>query len=340
MTSPRPADERTPGRYCTVDPLDRPLDVPTTVDDDAPAYTPDLVRELRQAYDDEGYVVVRGVLDADTCAAANTAFDRDVKPDPRPYYRLSGRPERHVMTEHGFMRDGIRDVQSLDPRRAPSMRRVGTETVTHPALTDLVAAVLDAPAQVVQTMYFEGNPATQPHQDTYYLDAEEQGRMVAAWIATEDIAPGAGRFYVAAGSHRADLPGNAGPHAITDHHDRYLAAVADLLRTDVHPIHAPALAAGDVLLWNARTVHGSLPTSQPERSRRSFTAHFIPASSRFLQWQHRIVPLELSVVNGTPVHHPKDVSRLKHRARYLVETRAPGVAAAVKARASRRVVRP
>ncbi|HEY4376983.1 MAG TPA: hypothetical protein VGM93_07480, partial [Acidimicrobiales bacterium] len=108
---------------------------------------------------------------------------------------------------------------------------------------------------------------------------------------------------------------------------------------DVHEIHSPALAAGDVLLWSARTVHGSLPTSQPDRSRRSFTAHFIPDSTRFLQWHHRIVPLELTTVNGTRVHHPKDVTRLKHRARYLMETRAPRLSANAKAALSRRVLR-
>ena len=39
---------------------------------------------------------------------------------------------------------------------------------------------------------------------------------------------------------------------------------------------APALSKGDVLFWAAKTIHGSLRTTQPTRSRRSFTAHFIP----------------------------------------------------------------
>ncbi|MCU1455589.1 MAG: Phytanoyl-CoA dioxygenase [Acidimicrobiales bacterium] len=327
-----------PGRHATLDPLGRPLEVPATAADDASGFAADDVERLRQAYDEDGYVVVRGVVSVTRCEAANRAFDQDVKGDPRPYYRLSGRPEHHVLTAQGLMRDGIRDVQSLDPRRAPNMRRAGSDAVTDPALAALVASVLGEPAQVVQTMYFEGNPATQPHQDTYYLDAERRGRMVAAWIATEDISPGAGRFYVAAGSHRAELPGNAGATAIADHHDRYLAAVEDLLRRGAHQIHAPALATGDVLLWNARTVHGSLPTTQPDRSRRSFTAHFIPQTERFLQWQHRIVPLELTTVNGTPVHHPKDLLRPKHRVRYVAETCAPTLAAKAKAAIARRLL--
>ena len=42
-------------------------------------------------------------------------------------------------------------------------------------------------------MLFEGNPTTWPHQDTYYLDSERIGGMTAAWIAVEDIKPGAGK---------------------------------------------------------------------------------------------------------------------------------------------------
>ena len=50
-------------------------------------------------------------------------------------------------------------------------------------------------------MYFDGNPVTWPHQDIYYLDAEEIGRMTSAWVAVEDIAPDAGRFFVYPKSH-------------------------------------------------------------------------------------------------------------------------------------------
>ena len=36
-------------------------------------------------------------------------------------------------------------------------------------------------------MYFEGNSATWEHQDTYYLDSEKVGCMIAGWIALENI---------------------------------------------------------------------------------------------------------------------------------------------------------
>jgi phytanoyl-CoA hydroxylase len=84
---------------------------------------------------------------------------------------------------------------------------------------------------------------------------------------------------------------------------------------------APALSKGDVLFWGAKTIHGSLRTTEPTRSRRSFTAHFIPDGSRFLQFQTRIRPLKTEHINGMRVHHPKDLSKAANRVVFFFETR-------------------
>ena len=63
-----------------------------------------------------------------------------------------------------------------------------------------------------------------------------------------------------------------------------------------------------------------------QSSRRSFptlydTAHFILDRSRFLQYHARIKPLKTELVDGTKVHHPKDLSNATNRAILFVETR-------------------
>jgi phytanoyl-CoA hydroxylase len=324
----------------TKDPIGRPLSVPATVADDPGArFAPEDLAGITRYYGEHGYAVVAGVVPAERCRRANQAFDREAKPDPQPFYRLSGVPEKHRLTSTGFMEDGIRDVQSLWRRRHGDFRQASLDVLTHPAVCDLVTGVLGETPKIVQTMYFEGNPATQPHQDTYYLDGERLGSMVAAWVACEDIAPGAGRFWVCPGSHRIELPGNNGEYNIAEHHDRYLEAVTAAMRATPLEVRAPALATGDVLLWSARTIHGSLATASPDRSRRSFTAHYIPDSSPFLQWQRRVVPLQLTNVSGIDVHHPKDQNRRRHRVRYHIETRLPGPAATAKRVVSARLLR-
>ncbi len=324
--------------YRSVDPLGRAIHVPASpADDPTPAFRVDQAGEFAAYYREHGYVVVRGVLALDRCERANRAFDAEVKGDGRAFYRLSGRPEPHRRTDAGFMLQGLRDVQSLDRRHHRAFRSAALNVVTAPDLGRIVAAVLGRAGTVVQTMYFEGNPATEPHQDTHYLDAEDVGTMVAAWVATEDISPGAGRFYVCPGSHRSDLPLNRAGFNVVEHEPAYRAAVRDAMVD--REVRAPALAAGDVLLWSSRTIHGSLPTSQPDRSRRSFTAHFIPDGSRFVQWHRRIVPLDLTLVQGVAVHHPKDLNRLRHRARYHAEQRFPGAMATAKRTVARYLFR-
>ena len=71
----------------------------------------------------------------------------------------------------------------------------------------------------------QGNPVTWPRQDTYYL-----ARKSAAWVATEDIASGAGRFFVYPKSHLIDMARNGGNFDIAFHHDRYRELVKWVIR--------------------------------------------------------------------------------------------------------------
>jgi phytanoyl-CoA hydroxylase len=98
---------------------------------------------------------------------------------------------------------------------------------------------------------------TWPHQDTYYLDAEEIGRMTAAWVAVEDIAPSAGPFFVYPKSHLIDMAKNGGDFDIAFHHERYKEFVKQVIGDHALVCRAPALSKGDVLFWAARTIHAA-----------------------------------------------------------------------------------
>ena len=302
----------------------RTIAIPVAKEDDHPYFTLDQPSDFRRYYDENGYVVVRGLLPPEACDRATSSFEFEVKPFEGFMYRqASGNPERHMFTNEGFMLNSILNVQSLDRRHFPGFREAGLALVTHATMQRAVSAILGEPSKVVQIMYFEGNPVTWPHQDTYYLDAEELGRMAAAWIAVEDIAPGAGRFFVYPRSHLIDMAKNGGAFDIAFHHQRYKELVKHVIAEQGLVCRAPALRKGDVLFWAAKTIHGSLQTTQPSRSRRSFTAHFIPDQSRLLQYQTRVRPLKTELVNGVRVHHPKDLSRAVNRAVLRVETRFP-----------------
>jgi phytanoyl-CoA hydroxylase len=317
------------------------VDIPTLPGDETIAYpTMSDPAAVRAYYEREGYVVLRGLVDAGTCDQVRAVFGDEVKPFGGYIYRqASANPERHVLTEHGYMLNSILNVHAVDPRHFPRFRRSGTDLITLPVVQEAVRAILGEPGKIVQSMYFEGNPATWAHQDTYYLDSEKLGLMVGAWIALEDIAPGAGRFFIYPRSHLVDLGLNRGSLSIASNHAGYKQLVLDAIRKHGLECRAPALNKGDLLFWSSKTIHGSMETTQPERSRSSVTAHYIPASTRFLQYQTRIKPLNLSTINGMQVHTPKDMARPVQRLVMGLESRFPTAFTSLKRAAVRVVTR-
>jgi phytanoyl-CoA hydroxylase len=296
--------------------------------------------EVRRYYADHGYVVVRGLVPAAVCDAARAAFVAEIKPYPGYLYRqASANPERHVLTPEGHVLNSLLNIQDVGRRRFPRFWEAGMAVVTAPSLQRAVASLLGEPGRVVQSMYFDGNPSTWAHQDTYYLDARPLGAMTAAWVALEPIHPGAGRFYVYPGSHRIDMAKNGGDFDIAFNHDRYKALVLDVIRRKGLQCHAPALATGDVLFWSSRTIHGSLATTAPKYSRSSVTAHFIPRSAPFLQYQVRERALQLQTINGVEVHCPKDQDRWTKRAVMRFETLLPSPYKAAKRAAVKMLTR-
>jgi phytanoyl-CoA hydroxylase len=310
--------------YTLTDPVGSSLNVPSTPRDDLEYFTVGDSAAIKSYYDKYGYVVVRGLIPKDLLDTSKAAFDDEVLPTKRFIYRqATANPERHAFTPNGFMLNSILNVHSMDPRHFLGFREASERVLSHSAMQDALDAVLGEPGKLVQSMYFHGNPATWPHQDTYYLDSAQIGSMTGAWIAAEDIAPGAGRFFVYPGSHKIDMQKNGGNFDIAFNHDRYKQLVNDLIKEKGLECRAPALASGDVLFWNSKTIHGSLATSQPEHSRRSFTGHYIPQSHQFLQFQSRIKSLELVDVNGMQFSRAKDQTKVTNRAVLFVESTFP-----------------
>lgn len=308
------------------------LSIPVSVADDTdPAFRMDELDAARDYYDDQGYVVLRGVIPGECCDAAHARFLQDVKPYPGFLYRqATARAQRHVFADSGYMLNSLINLQDNNQPRFSKFRDAVMAALTHDHLSRAAGRLLGEPGKIVQTMYFEGNPETWAHQDSYYLDAETPGRMTAAWVALEDIRPGAGRFYIYPKSHKAAEVPSDGPMDVAYNHDRYKAWVLDLIEANTLECRAPALAKGDVIFWNAKTIHGSLRTTEPEASRNSLTAHLIPDSQRFLQLRSRIRPLRLKTINGVSVHHPKDQDRLLNRLIFAFECHFPWAAYTLK----------
>lgn len=306
------------------DPLNRDVEIPVNVLPGSDSYSALTSPEaIKHYFDQHGYVVLRNVISGKLCDEVLQYFRQEVKPYKGYIYRqASANPEKHVFNPNGHMLNAVLNVQSLQTRLFPGFKKKSLEVLTNEYLITVIRKVMGDDPALVQSMYFEGNPATWAHQDSYYLDSEKFN-MVAAWVALEDIAPEAGRFYVCPGTHKIDMEKNGGNFDIAFNHDRYKELIRNMMAQNRIRISAPALNKGDIMLWHAKTIHGSLETTNPLFSRHSFTAHYIPRSERFLQFQRIIKPMSLKTINGIGVNHPKDLDNITSRMILFAETSFP-----------------
>lgn len=282
---------------------------------------PDDAAAFREWFEREGYVVVRNAVPAALCEAGITAFHKEVLPDRRGFFErhASGRYERHVLTEAGFMKYPIMNLQDLPGKKYAAFRKAGLDVLTQPRIQQAIQALCDEPGRMVHTMYFDGNQTTWAHRDGHYIDSGQAGCMIGVWVAAEDIHPGAGRFFVLPRSHKMAVPGEQGdPNS-----DAYKKSMAEFVRSGPLDCLSPVLRQGDLLLWNSMVIHGSLPTSDTRQSRRSFTAHYVPRSHPY-RWNVRPhASMRSMVVNQVEVILHSDDDTWPKRLRNAVRAELP-----------------
>jgi phytanoyl-CoA hydroxylase len=252
-----------------------------------------------------GYAIVRGLMPRAACDAVRAAFAAEVREHAGPLLRQdSGRAEPHRFGPGGHVTNALLGIQDLDAARFGGFVAAGLAVAGHPALVALVRGILEQPPALVETMYFESSNGNGVHADAPYMDAAPPGRMIGAWIALEDIAAEAGRFFVYPRSHLLGTGALAGAEAYHAYEAvviatsraargrdpvRIAAERVDARRriarviaaAGLSPI-APALAMGDVLVWDARTLHGSAAPARDDRTRHSITAHYLGAGDTYL----------------------------------------------------------
>jgi phytanoyl-CoA hydroxylase len=236
-----------------------------------------IVFSPRRYYETCGYYVWQGLIDKAQIDVLLSEYANKIVPAKTPFYRQStSRYEKNVMTPDGFVSQSFLDIHQF--RDFPEFSRYAMEIYTSTKMRDALRDVTGFESfNLMQTMLFDANTETWPHQDWWYLDSVPNGHLLAVWIALEDIDERAGRFYVIPGSQAVDL------HSATPNlpHTEWVQRMRRYVNDHGEEIHAPAMKKGDVLFWNSRTIHGSLPNRNPSFSRKSLTAHYLPSQFAF-----------------------------------------------------------
>lgn len=276
---------------------------------------------FRKFFQREGYIVVRHALPPAVCTEAVDGFLKEVHLDTRALFQRHTAPryEPHLYTGAGHMHYPIMNLPDIFSRRYPQFKGAGMALLTDKVVRRALETLFGEPVRLVRSMYFDGHQPCGAHRDNARDTTGANARapaMIGAWIAAEDIDPGAGRFFVLPGSHLQRVPGEGkrDPRSAC-----CLAALADFAARGPLPLVAPAMRQGDLLLWNAMTIHGSLPTTAPQCSRRSFTGYYTGCSQPGERASGACV-----MMGGMEIIHHSDHRTLAGRAAILLRSEYPG----------------
>lgn len=122
-----------------------------------------------------------------------------------------------------------------------------------------------------QNMLFDKSTGTVDHIDSWYLDTNPYGNLLAVWVALENIDGEGGSFHLYPKSH---LDNNK--EWINKDHDSFIKWSRDL--SEKFSRKSMKLRRGDVLFWHPMLLHGSSSQVKAGISRKSITAHYCPAN--------------------------------------------------------------
>src|SRR6185295_12544268 len=151
---------------------------------------------LAAYYRENGYVVANHLVSCEAIDQLLTAYSDDIRLSRTKFYRQNtDRYEANRLTEFGFVEQSFLDVHGYKsyPAFRAAVLAIFFAQDLHRALTLITGS---ASHNLMQSMLFDANTATPPHQDWWYLDSVPNGHLIAAWIALEDIHADAGRFFV------------------------------------------------------------------------------------------------------------------------------------------------
>ncbi len=276
-------------------------------------------------YKNNGFVVIKKILVRENCKKLINYWNKEVKSFNGKIYRREGaKLEKNVFNHNKWVMNSVLNIQSLNPKQFPLLRNGFEKYIaSNKNLANLITKLIQDKPMIVQSMYFEGNSVTHEHQDSYYLDDQCIGNMVAGWVALEDIKADAGRFFVAPKSHLNDFSVMSIANNIADNHHIYKRHITKIIKDKNYEIVAPKLNTGDILLWNSLTIHGSLNSENEDFSRSSITFHTIRSNSKFLVHRNSLRSLLAETDLPFSLYRPKDQKKMISRIIYNFESKFP-----------------
>jgi len=222
-----------------------------------------------------GYVIARGLINAETIAFAKETIDDFILHHPN-----------EVLYEPEVLK--TRSVEQLSPvERITAVRGIHQQVskdarflalAKNPALIAALGSLLGPDFKVLQDMALIKPPrigSEKPaHQDAAYFEIEPLDQIVGTWWALDRATVDNGCMFVWPGSHR--LPVIAHTHLEGTPH----LVIDDSIADPAHQVPLP-MEPGDVLLFSSRLFHFT-PPNRSELRRRALQIHYAGAHCRLV----------------------------------------------------------
>ena len=222
--------------------------------------------EYRQAFDRNGFVVVRQFLDDGDFHELKAQLDRYIRevvptlPDSAAFYQDRDRPET------------LKQMQQFPPDS------FFDSCQCHPRWVALAEALLGEPAMAAGPEWFNKPPGTvhptPPHQDNFYINRQPPN-LITMWLALDPVDEENGCLRYVIGSHKHGLR----PHCLTEVLG-FSKEIANYGNKERNREQAIYLDPNDVVVHHGETIHRADPNRTTDRQRRAFAQVFSGVSSK------------------------------------------------------------
>mgnify|MGYP001313150933 CR=1 FL=1 len=229
---------------------------------------------IKEKFEEEGFVLIRNLIRDELILNVLNSLEKFKKKN-KYYYTQSNHNwvRSSKITKEGYLIDSIQSPTKQ--KNCGELKFAVEETISSEEISKILREINGNDKFINwQNMLFDRSTGTIDHADTWYLDTKPRGKMIAAWIALEDIKKSAGRFYVYPRSHKLDIKENIN-QKIKDNYS-YSKFMREFIKKNNLKFYAPDMRKGDVLFWHPFTIHGSSSQKVEKYSRKSLTAHYHP----------------------------------------------------------------
>lgn len=216
--------------------------------------------EIRTQYDEDGYTIVRGLIDEDLVEEARAHVEWLIENNPQ-------------LPPEGLDTFLVGD----DP--------FWLRLVSDPRLLDCVEPILGPNIALFASHYIAKPPKTGKavgwHQDGSYWPLEPMD-VASVWLALDKVDSDNGCMHVLPGTQNERLRTTDEMHEAKE---TVLGNELDMSMFNLETKTDIELAPGDISIHDPRLIHGSSPNTSG-RWRRGLTIRYIPTGTKVTNWEH------------------------------------------------------